>query len=102
MIKILLLFGNIGFIPDKDGTYIGRSFKDELGKTRFIFKKGMLICNIKDDTEPTLLFSIHYDDINIGTFLVLLQEYGIISFEFIKKYTNIVEKEMDDYIREAE
>lgn len=102
MIKILLIFGNIGFIPDKDGTYIGRAFKFEHGKTRFEFKKGMLICTVKDDIAPIVLFSIHYDEINIGTFLVILQEYGIINFDCIKGYTRKIGREMEEYFRNDE
>ena len=86
MIKILKLFDQIGFIPDKDGTYIGRAYKEDYGKTRFEFKKHILTCTVKDDTEPIVLFSIIYGEVQLGTVIILLQEYGIIHFEFIKDY----------------
>ena len=94
MIKILQLFDQIGFIPDKDGTYIGRACKEDYGKTRFEFKNHLLKCTVKDDTEPIVLFSIIYGEVHLGTLIVLLQEYGIINFQFIKQHVAEMESKM--------
>ena len=102
MIKILQLFDQIGFIPDKDGTYIGRACKEDYGKTRFEFKNHLLKCTVKDDTEPIVLFSTIYGEVHLGTVIVLLQEYGIINFEFIKEYISSIENDWNEFIKETE
>ena len=77
MIKILLLFEQINFLLEKDGSYVGFSPVIEHGEVRFEFKKHYLICTINNDTKPSELFSLLYGEISIGTFIVILTEYKI-------------------------
>jgi hypothetical protein len=90
MIKILQLFNKIDFHPDKKGIYFGMSFKDENGKTKFEFKEHYLICTVNLNQNPKVLFQVLYNDISIGTLIFLLQEYGIINYEFVKELSNEV------------
>jgi len=84
MVKILKLFSNIGFHVEKSGSYTGFAINEKLGKIRFEFKNHFLICYINDDTKSSILFTVIYGDIQIGTFITLLHEYGIIKFDFIQ------------------
>ncbi len=99
MIKIIHLFSQIGFIPDKDGTYIGCAYKEEYGKTKFEFKDHVMTCTVKYDSKPEVLFSIIYGDAQLGTIIILLQEYGIINFEFVKNHILDTEVDWNEFIQ---
>jgi hypothetical protein len=101
MVKIIRLLDDIGFFPDKDGTYIGRAIKEEYGKTRIEFKNHVLTCTVKDDISPLVVFSFIYGDAQLGTFIFLLQEFGIISFDFVYQHVVDVESELNKHISET-
>lgn len=91
MVKILNLFNKIDFHPDVNGIYFGMSFKDENGRTKFEFKDHYLTCTVNIDEKPKILFNVIYSDLRIGTLIFLLQEYGVINYEFVKELSNEVQ-----------
>ena len=95
MIKILLLFEQINFLLEKDGSYFGFSAVEEHGIIRFIFENHYLICTINNDSKPTELFKLLYGDISLGTFVIILIEYKIIKDVEIEKIIESVMKKYD-------
>ena len=100
MIKILSLFEQIGFLLQEDGTYIGYGYDENHGEIKFEFKKHYLICAIKNDTNPSVLFSFIYGDIEIGMLIVILQEYKIIRHDFVQNAVIEIEKSVKDYYKQ--
>jgi hypothetical protein len=92
MIKILILFEQIGFLVQEDGTYIGYSFEPKHGLIKFEFKNHYLTCTTNNDTNPIVLFSIMYGELQLGVFLILLEEYKILQHDFIQKCISKAEK----------
>ena len=92
MVKIINLLERIAFLLEEDGTYVGYGANCGDSKIFFEFKNHLLICT-KDDIP---LFSIVYADLSIGTFLVLLQEFGIIHHRFIYERVDFLVEQFDD------
>jgi hypothetical protein len=92
MIKIINILERIAFLLEEDGTYVGYGNNCGGAKIVFEFKNHFLICT-KNDMP---LFSIIYADLSIGTFLVLLQEFGIIHHRFIYERVDFLVEQFDD------
>lgn len=95
MLKILVIFDNIGFLVQEDGTYIGYGHNEKHGKIKFEFKNHYLICTINNENKPSMLFSFIYGEIHVSVFITLLQDFNIIKYGIIEQQLNQIEKDFE-------
>ena len=96
-----LFFKRVSFRRDSDGFFVGQGQNNKRGQ----FKIAIFEQNIACFQEDEILFQIPLG-VDLGTFLVLAQEFGIIHERFIYERVEIIEDEYleyeeDDYDEES-
>ena len=97
MVNLIKTFTKLGFKLQEDGTYLGESANrnPRNEEVMFSFEHHYLICK----TGQTVLFSILFENLSVGTLIVLLQEYGIFHERYVYERVEHIEEifEESDY-----
>lgn len=86
---LILFFKTVSFRRDNDGFYVGQG---QNNRDNPPFKIAIFEQNIACFKDDEILFQVPYG-INLGTFLVLSQEFGIIDGRFIYESVENIEYE---------
>ena len=87
----------VGFIQEQSGFYAGRAKNGTEGIFRLAIFEGKVAC-FKDNG---LLFQVPFG-IDLGTFLVFTQEFGIIHERFIYERVEVIEDEFLEHTEDWE
>ena len=94
MVKLINTLTKLGFKLQENGTYLGESARRNPREEKivFSFEHHYLICK----AGQSVLFSILFENLSVGTLLVILQEYGIFHERYVYERVDGIEETFED------